>query len=111
MTMTTARTLQRYASQPWTCRRHEGKWQIEAFIAAAARRETVAEVLPSLGRSATEVAAFIVAAVNDTERRERLIVELAGALEICLESEGLNWSAEHDAEIVLHRFKNRNAGK
>jgi hypothetical protein len=93
--------------QPWSCVHQEGKSQIEAYVMATGRREVLAEILPTSGHSAEQMAEFIVKAVNGLEHRECLINEMKAALEICLESEGLNWAAEHDAEIVLRRANSR----
>lgn len=96
-----------FTFEPWSCIHQSGKSQIEAYVAASGRREVIAETLPTPGSSAEAVAEFIVRAINDIDKREHLINEMEAALEICLECEGLNWSAEHDAEVALRHAKSR----
>jgi hypothetical protein len=93
--------------QPWSCIHQDSKSQIEAYVMATGNREILAEVFPSPGHSAESIAEFIVHAVNEFEKRERLIDSMQAALEICLECKGLAWEAEHDVEIVLRRANGR----
>ena len=96
-----------YTFEPWLCVHGPEKSQIEAYIMATGKREVIAEAVPTAGNTAEEVAEFIVRTVNDIEKRELLINEMLSALEICLECEGLNWSAEHDAEVAERHAKLR----
>jgi hypothetical protein len=57
------------------------------------------------GSSAEETANFIAHVVNDYDRLMDLLDEMIGALETCLACEGLDWSAEYEADIVLRRAK------
>ncbi|HUY67998.1 MAG TPA: hypothetical protein VMV79_01695 [Alphaproteobacteria bacterium] len=95
-----------FAAAPWSCaQRADGVWEIEATSPASGRREVIAEIRPAKGLPPPRLAAFIVEAVNDMPKRACLIEEMRLALEMCLECEGLDWSAEHDAEIVLRHAK------
>lgn len=38
---------------------------------------------------------------NDYQLQRAVIKQLIAALEMCLESKGLKWDAEHDAEIAV----------
>jgi hypothetical protein len=93
--------------QPWSCVHQEGKSQIQAYVMATGQHEVLAEIASVPGYTAEAMAEFIVNAVNNFDKRERLIEEMKSALETCLESGGLNWAAEHDADVVLRRVNGR----
>jgi hypothetical protein len=80
---------------------------MNVYSMASGKREIIAETHQTSGGTAEAIAEFIVRAINDIDKREHPIKEMAEALEICLECEGLNWSAEHDAEVVLPHAKMR----
>lgn len=96
-----------YTIEPWSCVHRSGRSQIEAYVMAAGKRAIVAETFATAGHTAETLAEFIVLAVNSLAGRENLIDEMEAALEICLECGGLNWSAEHDAELALRHAKAR----
>jgi hypothetical protein len=96
-----------YTIQPWSCVHENGKSQIEAYVMATGKHEMIAETFPTSDNSAEAVAELIVKAINMYDKRERLIEEMVAALEICLECEGLNSVAAHDAAIVLYRSKRK----
>lgn len=93
--------------QPWSCEHEDGKSRVEAYNAATGQRETVLETYATSGHSAEAIAEFITQAVNNFDKREQLINEMQAALEICLECDGLNWAAEHDADVALRRANSR----
>jgi hypothetical protein len=57
------------------------------------------------GFTAEALATFIIGVVNDYEATQSLIDDMIGALETCLECKALDWSAEHDVDIVLRRAR------
>jgi hypothetical protein len=102
-----AAALSNYVIQPWSCNHQPGKSQIAAYNKEIGQRVIIAETCETPGLTAEGMAEFIIASINSLEKRENLIDQMESALEICLECGGLNWAAEHDAEIVLRRARNR----
>jgi hypothetical protein len=51
------------------------------------------------------MANFIIRVVNDYEATQRLIDDMIGALETCLEYKALDWAAEHEVDIVLRHAR------
>lgn len=102
-----AATDDAYIVEPWSCSVRDGTWQLDAYSIVSGKREVVAQTFSSAGFSAEAVAGFILRAINNITKRESLIDEMEAALEICLECEGLTWSAEHDAEIALRHARLR----
>lgn len=94
-----------YAIAPWSCVHYPDRSEIEAYVEAAGDWEIIAEVRQTAHVAAEATANFIIRVVNDYEKTQHLINEMTAALENCLECEGLNWSAEHDAEVALRRAK------
>lgn len=94
-----------YTIEPWEYVLRQEIWAIEAYSPLTGQREIVAEIPSASGFPAEATAEFIVYAVNTMQQQKRLISEMTLALEMCLECEGLTWSAELDAEIVLRRAK------
>jgi hypothetical protein len=93
--------------QPWSCQHEQEKSSLKVYNRSIKQYETIAETHPTTDCSAEIAAEFIVKTINNLENREKLIDEMRAALEICLECEGLNWAAEHDAEIALRLAKNQ----
>lgn len=91
----------------WSCVHQQGKSQISAINVANGDREVLAEILPAAGQSAESVAEFIVRTVNELEQCKTLMSDMKAALEICLESDGLSWEAEQDADKVLRSVNDR----
>jgi hypothetical protein len=102
-----SKTFDSTTLQAWTCTHDTGKSRVEAYNAATGKRETVLETFPTDSMSAEAIAEFIATAVNNFDKREHLIEEMQAALEICLECDGLDWAAEHDADAALRRAGNR----
>jgi hypothetical protein len=98
-----------HTDQNWSCVHQSGKSQIEAINAANGNREILAEILPGAGHSAEAVAEFIVRTVNELEQCKNMMSAMEAALETCLESDGLTWAAEQDADKVLRSLKNQKA--
>ena len=89
---------------PW--RQRQGSALVEAYSPALKGWAVVAE-----GKDTAEfgpdVAALIVGAVNSGKDNEDVRAELVAALETCLECEGLDFAAEHDAEVALRKAGSR----
>jgi hypothetical protein len=102
-----AAALASYVIQPWSCNHLSTRSQIVAYNKAVSQRVIIAETFEMPSYTAQELAEFIIASINNIEKRENLIDEMASALELCLECGGLNWAAEHDAEISLRRARSR----
>jgi hypothetical protein len=89
---------------PW--RQRQGSALVEAYSPALKGWAVVAEGKDTAELSGQDVAALIVGAVNSGKDNEDVRAELIAALETCLDCEGLDFAAEHDAEVAL-----RKAGK
>jgi hypothetical protein len=89
---------------PW--RQRQGSALVEAYSPALKSWAVVAEGKDIADLSGRDVAALIVDAVNGRKSNEEVREELVAALEACLDCDGLDFTAEHDAEVAL-----RKAGK
>lgn len=94
--------------QPWSCIHKPGEFSaIEAYVEAVGDWKTIATVPQTAFLDAEKTAEFIAKAVNDRTDMQGLIDEMTEALESCLACDGLTWEAEHDAEILVRRAKER----
>lgn len=94
---------------PWSCRHYEDRSDIEAHNESLNGRAIIATFNHAPGVDAKAMADFIVKLVNGHDKTEHLIEEMISALEICLESKNIGWSAEHDAELALKLARERRA--
>lgn len=103
------RTRQFYDSRPWQCAPCSGGYEISAFVEASGKCEPVATVRKTSGASAAALARYIIAIVNAQQDEGNLLPEALAALE-AISSEGLNFSTEHDADVVIRRLKKHGIG-
>jgi hypothetical protein len=98
-----------YAISPWSCRRQPdgAVVVIEAYVEAAGDWQPIAVVKQTAFIDAERTAAFIAKAVNDYGSNRTLIAEMAAALTLCLKCSGLTWEAEHEAEILIARARDK----
>ena len=96
-----------FAIHPWSCRPIVGGTEIEAYVEAAGDWQTVAEIKQNAFIDTEQTAHFIAKAVNDYERNRQLIIDMVAALELCMKCPGLTWEAEHEAQILIARAKNK----
>jgi hypothetical protein len=90
--------------QHWRCQHLPGYSEITAYAEASQKWELVAVVSPASGVSANEVAEFIIRALNESQRDHDLLRAAMLALEGVME-EGLTYSTEQDADVVVQRIK------
>jgi hypothetical protein len=93
------------ATLPWAVTHGAESSVITAFPDATGTRATVAEIQAIGPCPARTIADYITTAVNLHAQRQTIIYGLVSALEECLETEKLGWSAEHDAELALERAR------
>ena len=106
---TNKRTASVYASRPWQCAPCSGGYEISAFVEASGKCETVVTVRKTSGASAAALARYIVGLVNAQQDEGSLLPEALAALE-AINSEGLNFSTEHDVDVVIRRIKKHGVG-
>lgn len=94
-----------YGLAPWSCKHFHTHSEIEAYLMAAGDWQTVAEVRQSANLSAEEMANYIANVVNDHDKLMNILDDMITALETCLDSKGLDWSAENEVDIVLRRAR------
>src|SRR5262249_29441068 len=92
---------------PWNAVHKNNISTIEAYIEEISDWQPVAEVKQTASIDAAPNADFIVRAVNSYEDNRSLIRSMIAALELCLESKGLSWEAEQEAEIIIARALQR----
>jgi hypothetical protein len=68
-------------------------------------KTVIAELRVKEGADQGAVASAIVAALNNSARKDVMITELTACLEMCLATDNLTWDAEHDSDVVLKRIK------
>ena len=91
---------------PWSVEHHVGYSEIRAYLEITGQWEVVVEA-KSINHIV--VANFIISVVNVHNRDPNLVEEMAHALELCLESNDLNWESEQAADSVLRRIKRSNS--
>lgn len=96
-----------YFLHPWNALHRRDCSVIEAYVECAGDWETVAEVRPTGHIDVEATANYIVRAVNDYGFNRPFIDELVAALEMCLECDGLTWEAEHEADVLVRRARER----
>jgi hypothetical protein len=94
----------------WRCEPRDSDCALLAFAEARGKWEAVALVKKTSGASAKALADYIVGVLNGLHSDGMLLKVAQGALEALLE-EGLNYSTEQDADIVIRRLKSRTAAK
>jgi hypothetical protein len=87
-------------------RQREGTALVEAYSPGLKGWAVVAEGRDTPELTARDVAGLIVGAMNWKKENDDVFDELTAALEACLDCDGLDFTAEHAAEVAL-----RKAGK
>lgn len=90
---------------PWACHHSTTGSNIDAYIETCNEWMTVATSSLNDKFDAQAIAEHIVSTINNQEDYLQIMEEMASALEACLENERLGWSAEHDGEIILNRYR------
>jgi hypothetical protein len=103
-------TAEFYTTTDWRCEPRGSDCVLLAFAEARGKWETVALVKKTSGASAKALADYIAGVLNGLHSDRQLLKVAQDALEAILE-EGLNYSTEQDADIVIRRLKNRTAAK
>jgi hypothetical protein len=96
--------------RPWQCEPRGADCALLAFVEASGKWKTIALVKKTPGASAETAAAYIAGLVNDMHENGDVLQSALEALEAIVD-EGLNFSTEQDADIVIRRLKNRYAAK
>lgn len=92
---------------PWSCQHYRTRSVLRARHDANGPWFPVAEIRASADVNPRATARFLAACVNSHATQQRLISELTAVLETCLDCQGLDWAAEHDAEVVLGRVRGK----
>jgi hypothetical protein len=91
---------------PWSCNHHTTFSEIETYLPITGNFEIMADIHDSKGVDAEVVAGLIARAVNAYPKNQESILQMAGALELCLEcSDCLSWEAEQEALAVLKKHR------
>jgi hypothetical protein len=96
-----------YTLLPWACQHYDDRSELKAYVPASGVWECVAEVRRTAGASAETMADYLMRIVNDHEKMSDLLRDAAEALDLCLQSDGLAWDAEREAEITARRIRER----
>jgi hypothetical protein len=94
-----------FRSAPWAADDVGNGARIQAYIESLGEWKVVAETKNARPVNATKIAEQIVRAINDAERSRSLLAEMAAALEACLDCSGLDFTAEHDGEVTLKKYR------
>jgi hypothetical protein len=94
-----------YAILPWACQHYPDHSEVKAYVPASGIWETVADVRRTAGASAETMADYLMYVVNNHEKMREMMGDMIAALELCLQTEGLTWEAEREAEITVRRAK------
>lgn len=93
------------ATKPWSCTNFGEQSEIDAYIDSTDTWETIATIQSAAGIDAEDIASFIVHAVNNYEKTQRLIQKMKMALELCLENEAIGKDVEQQIEVALKEIK------
>ena len=96
-----------YTARPWECRHYEDRSEINAYVEASGKWETVLTVHPTSGASAEVLANHVAAIVHEHQAKADLLQEAMTALELCLEQDPLTFTSEKAANRVVTRIKAR----
>lgn len=92
----------------WACQSTQDGVAIDAYIDAMGEWATVARVKSVDGVDAQAIAEQIVQSANGYEKQQALMAEMVMTMKMFLECKGISWEAEHDAEILIHRYETMN---
>lgn len=98
-----------FTVEPWASVHRNGVWEIQTYSSTSDKFEVIATIAANNVFPEGALADFITRAINLVDKREALIDEMALVLGLCLKSEDgrLDWTAEHDGEVVLQRANSR----
>jgi hypothetical protein len=96
-----------YAAHPWQLRHKKTRTDVEAYVEASGKWETVLTVYPTSGATAETLANFAVGILNEHQSKIDLLQEAMMALELCLEDDHLTFSSEQVADRAITRIKAR----
>ena len=92
-------------SAPWSYQHHDVGSHIHAYIEGLGEWVVVAETQQAGPVNAAKIAEQIVSAVNVSDRYRTLLAEMAAAIDACLDCDGLDFTAEHDGEVTLAKYR------
>jgi hypothetical protein len=90
-----------YSGPPWTCEHYPDRSEIKAMHQTAG--PAVLIIPQTATNNAREISEMLVSVANERIAYIGLIQQMKAALAICLENNGINWEAEHDADICMRR--------
>jgi len=90
---------------PWWCNHYNDTSDIVAAGETDANPVVIAKTFNTPKASAAFHAELIVSAVNNQEQMKEIINGMICALELCLQSGGLTWAAEQEAEFVSNKAR------
>jgi hypothetical protein len=91
--------------EPWSVKHFADRSEIEAYVLGTGSWKSIAEVKQAVGVEASNVADFIVRAVNEFEGNQQLIKDMIAALETCIGCVGIDWATENNLETILRHAK------
>jgi hypothetical protein len=96
-----------YAAHPWQLRHKKTRTDVEAYVEASGKWETVLTVYPTSGASAETLVNYVASILNEHQSKVDLLHEAMMALEQCLEGEHLTFTSEQAADRAITRIKAR----
>jgi hypothetical protein len=96
----------------WSCNHRPDYSEIVAYLPSTGKHEVIADICDGAGIDAEVLAGLIARAVNRFEKNNDVIEQMTAAIELCLTcAECLSWEAEHDAQAILKRVKEKGRGQ
>ena len=92
-------------STQWALRAQSSIIRIDAFVEKAGEWLTIVTIENHAAIEPARIAEQIIRAVNHEETFRALLDDMAIALESCLACDRLDFTAEHDGEITLSRYR------
>jgi len=89
------------ATTPWSCTNFGQQSEIDIYIEATGKWETVADIHTVADIDAEDIASLIVHIVNNYKKTQRLIQKMKATLELCLTAKELNEHVKRQIESDL----------
>jgi hypothetical protein len=94
-----------YALHRWEAKHYKDRSEIEAYVEASGKTETVLTVHPTSGASAEAIAVFVCHLINHNQKNKNLLLDAMEALELCMNEADMTFATEQAADRVVTNIK------
>jgi hypothetical protein len=90
---------------PLSCQHHENISEVECVSLRDGQKEIIAQIFNTSQINAKDAAECFAQSVNRGEQLKKIVGEMLGVFEICLDSGCLPWSLEQDVEDMAIKVR------